>query len=74
MGRNEGQEGLTPLFESMYIALWPSCRISKTLTLRVVQLVPSVCGLSEFQNVYKEVGRQMAAAVHDTAPCRMIDR
>lgn len=64
MGRNEGQKGLTPLFESMYTALWLSCHVSKTLTLRVVQLVPSVCGLSEFQNVYKEFGRQMVAAIH----------
>lgn len=74
MGRNGGQEGLTPLFESMYTALGLSCHVSKTLTLGVVQLVPSVCGLSEFQNVYKEVGRQMAAAIHDTAHCRMIHR
>lgn len=38
---------------------------SRTLTLGVVQLVPSICGLSEFQKVYEELGRQMAAAIRD---------
>lgn len=70
MGRNEGQEGLTPLFESMYTALWPSCHVSRTLALRVVRLAPGVCGLSEFQNVYRELGRQMAVATHNTVHCR----
>lgn len=34
-------------------------------------VVPSVCGLSEFQNVYKDVGRQMAVVIPNTVHCRM---